>query len=223
MGFKIPFPTEPAGVRAKEYLAQRFPWADKETIEELCRHLGLQEQHEGGLVGNRLFVPIESPLTGKLESYVARSMDAGAQLRYYNPGAKGGPDGVLFMAAPTMNRLGVALPSGQYLHFLVEGVFDCIPISSAGYYATATLGSYLYPAQLWRLKEVGCDREPFVVLYDRDKLHEGARVQRKLCSITSERVVIGTDLLPEGKDPGDCTPAEIQRIVAQLQTEVLGG
>jgi len=219
MGFKIPFPTEPAGVRAKEYLARRFPWAYKETIEALCQHLGLQEQH---LVGNRLVVPIENPLTGKLESYVARSMDAGAQLRYYNPGAKGGPDGVLFMAAP-MNRLGVALPSGQYLHFLVEGVFDVIPIIEAGYHATATLGSYLHPAQLWRLKEVGCDHEPFVVLYDRDKLHECARVQRKLCSITTERVVIGTDLLPEGKDPGDCTPAEIQRIVTQLQTEVLGG
>lgn len=222
--FKIPFPTVPVGAKGKAYLRDRFPWAYPAQIDTFCQHLQLRESASWPPeTRDRLVFPIENPLTGELESYVARSMDADSYYRYYNPGAKGGPDGVLYMTAPTEDRLGVALPSGQYLHFIVEGVFDCIPIIEAGYYVTATLGSYLHPAQLWRLREVGCDHESFVVLYDQDKLHECARVQRKLCSITSERVVIGTDLLPEGKDPGACTPAEIQRIVDQLQTEVLGG
>jgi len=152
-----------------------------------------------GLLSRRVVIPIHDE-RGRLVAYAGRSVD-GRQPRYRFP-AGFGKSQVLFnyhRAAAT--RSDTAL--------VVEGFFDCLRVSQAGFVSVvALLGTELYehPAQLLR------DRfRRVLLLLDGDEA--GRRARDRVAACLRDRCEVRVIDLPEGAQPDQLPDCELRELI----------
>ena len=171
--------------------------AAREIQEGTAARFGMGFYRGPGLMSGRVVIPIHDE-GGRLVAYAGRSVD-GSEPRYRFP-AGFGKSQVLF----NFHRA-AATRSDTVL--VVEGFFDCLRVSQAGFESVvALMGTELYqhPAQLLRDRFRGV-----VLMLDGDAAGRGARERvtarlRDQCEVR----VIG---LPEGAQPDQLPDCALRR------------
>ena len=152
-----------------------------------------------GLMSGRLVIPIHDEC-GRLVAYAGRSVD-GRQPRYRFP-AGFGKSQVLF----NFHR---AAATAEDTVILVEGFFDCMRVSRAGFKnVVALLGTELYehPAQLLRERFRGV-----LLMLDGDVA--GRQARGRVVGRLKDRCEVGVIELPEGAQPDQLPDSELRQVI----------
>jgi DNA primase len=132
---------------------------------------------------------------GELVAYAGRSID-GTEPRYKFPAG-------FHKSQELFNLHRVA---GDLSVVLVEGFFDCMKVSQAGYSCVALMGSTMSPIQERMLAENLSD---IIVMLDGDEAGRGARetIANRLRQVVFK---VGTVALPDGVQPDQLSDAELR-------------
>lgn len=170
---------------------------------ETAQHFGIGYFNGRGSMAGRLVIPIHNE-DGDLIAYAGRSVDD-SEPKYKLPAG--------FKKSLVLFNLHRALQTKTKVVVVVEGFFDCLKVSQAGFpYTVALMGSALSEHQEKLLVE-NFDR--VVVMLDGD---EGGR------SATSEialrlvrKVFVRVIEMPEGKQPDQLSSEELQKFLKRLE------
>jgi DNA primase len=154
---------------------------------------------KGGMHGRCVF-PIHNA-KGELVAYAGRSID-GTEPRYKFPAG-------FHRSQELFNLHRVA---GDLSVVLVEGFFDCMKVSQAGYPCVALMGSTMSPTQERLLAERFSD---IVVMLDGD---EAGRVATQIISDRLRRAVFRVEPvdLPDGVQPDQLSNEEVSTVLKNI-------
>lgn len=150
---------------------------------------------ETGKWAGRLVIPITE--NGKLMCWVARSIDG------REPKELSGPNRSHFFYGYD------SIPSKGMPIFLVEGIFDCIHLTSFNLLSLALMGSHISEIQIGKLLKLRPSR--VIIMLDGDDAgRKGTdsisdRLGKRMDPMRIHRV-----WLPDGKDPDDLTKEELE-------------
>ena len=152
-----------------------------------------------GLMSGRVVIPIHDE-RGRLVAYAGRSVD-GRQPRYRFP--------VGFGKSQVLFNYHRAAATGSDTAWVVEGFFDCLRVSQAGFASVvALLGTELYehPAQLLR------DRfRRVLLLLDGDEA--GRRAQDRAAARLRDKCEVRVIELPEGVQPDQLPDCKLRELI----------
>jgi DNA primase len=173
---------------AHPYLTERG------VSEEIAKQFGVGFFPGKGSMQNRIVIPIHNR-EGKLVAYAGRSID-GSEPRYKFPAG----------FHKSFELYNLHHMRGETEIVLVEGFFDCMKVTQAGYPCAALMGSTMSNAQEERLGDFG----HVVVMLDGD---EAGRVAVEGIVDRLQRIVFHVDLveLANGMQPDQLSTDDIQR------------
>jgi DNA primase len=152
-----------------------------------------------GRYGGRIILPAH--VGGELAFYQARSV-TGASPKYLAP---------IYDRSSALWGYDEAIGSDHVL--VVEGPFDVLGATQAGFAAVAIMGKTISLRQVSLIRSLGASR--ITVLLDPEAYRESTEVARRLGEMVPG-VLVGK--LPDGCDPGDAPPEVIQGAVADAKT-----
>jgi DNA primase len=169
---------------------------ERGITEETAQKFGVGYFAGKGTMHNRLVVPIHNP-EGELVAYAGRSLD-GSEPRYKFP-AGFHKSLELF----NLNRV-----RGEYAGVLVEGFFDCMKVSHAGFASVALMGSTMSTAQQNLLAE---NFGQVVLMLDGDEAGRKAteEIHERLRQVVYQVTAVD---LPDNAQPDQLSTSEIQNI-----------
>lgn len=210
---------------AVHYLRTRFPWADDETLFKIrANHRLMWLRSPIEVWDRRIIFPVWSWVDRLVVSFQARKIDEDNTFpKYMNASKEWAPDsesrkaiantlytpigGLHWAQADVIERE----QAGPVV--LCEGPMDTVPLLMAGYNPVALLGSALTPIQVYSLLfEHAPKNQPLILLLDPDKAGYMLRLQARLQAWGADPIM-ATEYLPEGQDPGDCTPEQLNEVV----------
>lgn len=172
--------------------------AGRGISREVAERFGIGFFSGKGIMSGRVVIPIHNE-KGELVAYAGRAID-GTEPRYKLPaGFKKG------LVLWNLNRV-LAQPATEEPVVLVEGFFDCVSVSEAGYRAVALMGCDLSAAQeelLQAFKRV-------VVMLDGDEA--GRHASQGIASRLMRRHFVRLVDVPEGKQPDGLSAEEIKAL-----------
>ena len=182
---------------AHPYLAERG--ISKETAETF----GVGFFSGKGSMSGRIVIPIHND-RGELVAYAGRSID-GSEPRYKLPAG--------FHKSAELYNLHRVLEqsSAQGPVVVVEGFFDCMKVSVAGFPCVALMGSSLSDVQE---ALVAAKFERVIVMLDADE--PGQQAAAECLTRLSRLMWVRAALLPEGKQPDQLSSEELQEVLASL-------
>jgi DNA primase len=96
---------------------------------------------------------------------------------------------------------------------LVEGVFDAIRVSQAGYRAVALGGKSLPPYHIKKILTLAQKCDIIYVFLDLDAISEAIGIGDELLARTEPETFVRLKCPPPGKDPADMTLEEIRKVL----------
>ena len=183
---------------------------DRQAALEYARSRGVSEEtaerfglavSAGGRFKDRLVIPLHDT-EGTLVAYAGRTLDGGEPKYLFPPSERGFRKSYLLF-----NLHRVLAESGENRNVvLVEGFFDCMAVSQAGFPALALMGSSLSEQQTELL---AAHFRHVVVVLDGD---EAGRKGTEECLVKlGRRVYVRAVELPEGQAPDGMPLAEIRK------------
>jgi len=173
---------------------------ERGITEETARTFGVGVFPGKGSMHGRCVFPIHN-VKGELVAYAGRSID-GTEPRYKFPAG-------FHKSQELFNLHRVA---GDLSVVLVEGFFDCMKVSQAGYPCVSLMGSTMSPIQERMLAETFSQ---IVVMLDGD---EAGRVATETITDRLRQVVfkVETVALPDGVQPDQLSDAELRTALDSL-------
>jgi DNA primase len=157
-----------------------------------------------GFLRGRIVFPIHDQ-QGNLVAYAGRSLD-NSEPRYLFP-----PGFHKSWVVYNLHRALGAAPMQAGRGIVVEGFFDCLKVHQAGYAnVVALMGASLSEVQAQLLKEHFRD---LVLMLDGDEA--GQRASRVIVTRLRETLTLHIAQVPEGRQPDQLSPTEIQRILGR--------
>ena len=179
----------------------KHPYLEGRGVSEaMARTFGIGWFGGRGSMAGRLVLPIYNE-KGELVAYAGRSID-GSEPKYKFPAG--------FRKSLELYNLHRAIGEGNSRRrvVVVEGFFDCLKVSAAGFPCVALMGSSMSEAQeqlIARHFNVAC------VLLDGDEA--GQEGSLDCIKRLGRRMWVWAPVLPEGKQPDMLTIKEIQALV----------
>jgi DNA primase len=173
--------------------------AERGIDQGTASYFGVGYSHGRGLMSGRIAIPIHDP-DGRLVAYCGRAVD-GASPRYRFPAG--------FQKAQVLFNYHRANATGDYQVIVVEGFFDCMRVSQAGYpCVVALMGARLSIKQ----KSLLTDRYHEVILMlDGDPTGRSATAQ--LASDLAPACRVTELLLDSGVQPDQMTCEQIRQLL----------
>ena len=189
-----PLPFTLRGVDAKHaYLSGR------DIDEDTATRFGVGFYRGPGLMSGRVVIPIHDE-GGRLVAYAGRSVD-GRWPRYRFPAG--------FSKSRVLFNFHRAAATRSDTALVVEGFFDCLRVSQAGFgYAVALMGTELYehPEQLL------CDRfRRVLLLLDGDEA--GRRGRDRVAARLRDRCKVRVMELPHGAQPDQLPSCKLRELI----------
>ena len=153
-----------------------------------------------GSMHDRIVIPIHNPM-GELAAYAGRSID-GSEPRYKFPAG----------FHKSLELFNLHRVRGELSVVLVEGFFDCMAVTQAGYPCVALMGSTMSKTQGNLLAETFAH---VIVMLDGDEAGRGAAVE---IADRLQRFVFQVQLveLSDGVQPDQLSEQEVQRFLEGL-------
>jgi DNA primase len=170
--------------------------SERGLMEETAKTFGVGFFPGKGSMHGRIVIPIHNP-EGELVAYAGRSID-GSEPRYKFPAG----------FHKSLELFNLHRVKGELSVVLVEGFFDCMKVTHAGYPSVALMGSTMSKAQEKLLGDFG----HVVVMLDGDEAGREAAVG---ILDRLQRVVYQVQLveLPQGAQPDQLSVDELQRLL----------
>jgi DNA primase len=165
--------------------------------EETARKFGVGYFSGKGTMHNRVVVPIHNP-EGELVAYAGRSID-GSEPRYKFPAG----------FHKSLELFNLHRVRGEYAVVLVEGFFDCMKVTQAGFPCIALMGSTMSKAQQDLLAE---NFGQVMLMLDGDEAGRKAteEIHERLRQVVYQLTAVD---LPDGVQPDQLSASEIQNIL----------
>jgi len=170
--------------------------SERGVIEEIAKTFGIGFFSGKGSMHDRIVIPIHNR-TGELIAYAGRLID-GSEPRYKFPAG----------FHKSLELFNLHRVKGEPSVILVEGFFDCMKVTQAGFPCVALMGSTMSAMQEKLLE----DFAHVVVMLDGD---EAGRVAAENISDRLQRVVYKVDLieLPHGMQPDQLAASSVQQML----------
>ncbi len=166
---------------------------------ELAKQLGIGFFRGKGSMHDRIVIPIHNA-KGELVAYAGRSID-GSEPRYKLPPG----------FHKSLELFNLHRATGELSVVLVEGFFDCVKVTQAGFACVALMGSTMSKVQAELLADHFAE---VVVMLDGDEAGRNASVE---ILDRLQRIVyrVRAVSLEDGVQPDTLTPDEIRRLLTQ--------
>jgi DNA primase len=173
--------------------------AGRAISKETAQHLGVGFFSGKGSMSGRVVIPIHNE-AGELVAYAGRSIDA-SEPRYKLPAG--------FHKSLVVYNLHRAKAAGQGGLIVVEGFFDAMKVSQAGYpFVVALMGCTLSEEQE-RLLLANADM--LLLLLDGDEA--GRKATDELLLRLGRKVWTKVAMVPDGKQPDQLTAEELEQLL----------
>jgi DNA primase len=172
---------------------------ERGVTEETAKCFGVGFFSGKGSMHDRIVIPIHNR-EGELVAYAGRSID-GSEPRYRFPAG----------FHKSLERFNLHRVRGETSIVLVEGFFDCMKVTQAGFPCVALMGSTMSDAQEKLLGDFG----HVVVMLDGD---EAGRVAAEKIVDRLQRFVYKVDLveLSDGMQPDQLPDDELRRLLEEI-------
>jgi DNA primase len=173
---------------------------ERGLTEETTKTFGIGFFSGKGSMHDRIVIPIHNPM-GELVAYAGRAID-GSESRYKFPAG----------FHKSLELYNLHRVRGELSVILVEGFFDCMKVTQAGYPCVALMGSTMSKAQENILAE---NFAHVIVMLDGDEVGRGASVE---IADRLQRVVYQAQLveLSDGVQPDQLSEDELQRLLDDI-------